>query len=832
MSVPSLPKKVVGPFYGRSYDQAMPFYGQDANLTTSYSGQRLKQPVQSGLATFDDLRDPNGPWTWSKAHTLLGDREDRAKYAPNADPLYMEDRIPVMKGWQHLASAYALDNMAKDMAKLDPSKPIDLAKINALAQEIIKGKKHAYEEEFHDEFVHRFREFLRGNGSEREYYEAGMHSYTGANRRKGKPISDHPTVLGYLSEWQSRVIEFNKRRTIMKLRMGRQGPYGEAASLDDLWKYYKFVVYGVENDDGLDALIDAAIIDDRNQHNNVVQGPMGAAAIRPSVPAKDGVGPGVIVEPMPQTSDEQMRQTVILAPDPAMDAINSLTDEQLAAVAKAMPAIDLETRLNALKPKPPARPSSPDLEAKLNALKPTPKSSPVKEDPDEDADLEKRVKDLKKEPKPSPLPKLPSAPKTEPVPDAFEAEATARLERLKREYDDTREELKRERTAAEQRANQLQAEITRLKDHQSDISQVQQFFQRLLQQAQPAAPPVAVPPTAVLPDITPVPSIAAQPMAPAIQPASPNVVVTPPAIPRAPVVVPPTAALPDITPVAPLTVQPAAPIQPPQSPNVAIAAPAPAPAPAPTPPAPMPPAHPAPDRESGPVKRVKEEPVPPTRESKTNPASRLAQQAAEIGQNRKEAIPIQDAADAEMHRDLTAWSDMNKEYLAQLPAAIEAASKPDSTEQEKAKAEFLRRATETLATEIPKAYDDNSISADARQRVRDATHVPNVLKTVPSATPAPHLTIFDKVVPLRPGARVSIAGERVRTRSQSNKRSASPENHPASPKRSPPRADTPKPTPDPSPKRKVPDEKAKPITNKKKQPNKPEKNDKARGRKK
>jgi hypothetical protein len=213
-------------------------------------------------------------WTWSKAHMLMDDRTDRRKYAPKGDPLEAEDKLRTMQGWDELAHNYALEKLEIEMRTYLPASILAMkpdsderikaeeiharnmeealiaAELSALAREKVKGRRKMHELNFHNEFVHRFREWLRGNGNEEEYRQAGMMSYTtqfGEKNKRGtnQPISRHASVLDYLSQWQDRVIDYEKKRTIMRLRCGRGGERGEEASIDDLWKYYKFVVYGL-----------------------------------------------------------------------------------------------------------------------------------------------------------------------------------------------------------------------------------------------------------------------------------------------------------------------------------------------------------------------------------------------------------------------------------------------------------------------------------------------------------------------------------------------------------------------------------------------------------
>ncbi len=235
-------------FYGRNVTglpkKETSFYG------TGREALALDEEVTEGFVSRNNLHAQN--YTWSKAHMLVDDA-DRRKFSPNKDPLETEDGNRYMQGWAAMASDYALHQMKSDIEELvkpkngQPPSMWDQAQLLAYGREFVKGKKRSLESRFHNEFAHRFREWLRGNGSSAEYEAAGMKTYVGdeSKRNKNKPISDHPTVLDYLEQWQTRVLQYDTKKAKMKLRMGRGGAPGEAASIEDLWKYYKFVVYGL-----------------------------------------------------------------------------------------------------------------------------------------------------------------------------------------------------------------------------------------------------------------------------------------------------------------------------------------------------------------------------------------------------------------------------------------------------------------------------------------------------------------------------------------------------------------------------------------------------------
>ncbi len=245
-------------FYGRNVvgggppDRTVSFYGQGS------AAQALEPRVATAFIDRRNVDQQN--YTWSKAHMLVDDN-DRKKFSPNIDPLEQEDKLPFMQGWGAMAADFAMVKLRDEIEALrspttqnadgtvqrrEPDN-WELAQLQAYAKEVVKGKKRHLEARFHNEFANRFREWIRGNGSPQEYEAAGMMSYVGDNskRNKNTPISDHDSVISYLEDWQKRVIDYDTKKAKMKLRMGRGGKPGEAASIEDLWKYYKFVVYGL-----------------------------------------------------------------------------------------------------------------------------------------------------------------------------------------------------------------------------------------------------------------------------------------------------------------------------------------------------------------------------------------------------------------------------------------------------------------------------------------------------------------------------------------------------------------------------------------------------------
>src|SRR5687767_13359683 len=121
MSQPKKGAKASTGFYGRTYDGTVPFYGKDPapqRRMTMGPGQRLETPVAPSFLTRNNVDRQN--WTWSKAHMLIGDKDDRKKYTAKGDPLEAEDKLGMMQGWEAVASQYAMQKLEDEMEKMVP----------------------------------------------------------------------------------------------------------------------------------------------------------------------------------------------------------------------------------------------------------------------------------------------------------------------------------------------------------------------------------------------------------------------------------------------------------------------------------------------------------------------------------------------------------------------------------------------------------------------------------------------------------------------------------------------------------------------------------------
>ncbi len=217
-----------------------------------------------------------GTRSFSIRHTIYGDNDDRSKFKVKAHPLQLEDGKKKMEDHPRRAAAMADRDLEKELDKTrgrwyerpdgtvargdpEPEKGV------GLGIEWAKDFKNARQAKRHQDFKHGFTEFIRGNGTPEEYERAGMHTLANRARAHNQEvgqgnapankqllsqgaISTHPEVLEYIDAHTKRVIDYQTEQQLRKLRHGRTGPYGQPASLDELWKLYKYVVHGLDAD--------------------------------------------------------------------------------------------------------------------------------------------------------------------------------------------------------------------------------------------------------------------------------------------------------------------------------------------------------------------------------------------------------------------------------------------------------------------------------------------------------------------------------------------------------------------------------------------------------
>jgi hypothetical protein len=141
-------------------------------------------------------------------------------------------------------------NIFNDMANGDR---LADAKLLTYAKREAKEELANIERKIDQKFVSDFTEWLRGA---KDAHTAEEHHKAGWNPDTiNGPISDHPSVKSFLDQHYERRLEFTKKLAEMKLRGGRMNTdsrKGKGMTIDDAWKYYKYVVRNMPQDDNED----------------------------------------------------------------------------------------------------------------------------------------------------------------------------------------------------------------------------------------------------------------------------------------------------------------------------------------------------------------------------------------------------------------------------------------------------------------------------------------------------------------------------------------------------------------------------------------------------
>jgi hypothetical protein len=93
-------------------------------------------------------------------------------------------------------------------------------------------------DEVNEEYIHDFRNWALGIGKRSDYVKAGV-PLTAVGQ--GQPLSRHKSVIDFADKITGRVIDYYEEIAKMKMRGPSAGKKGQA-TLDELWRYFKYVV--------------------------------------------------------------------------------------------------------------------------------------------------------------------------------------------------------------------------------------------------------------------------------------------------------------------------------------------------------------------------------------------------------------------------------------------------------------------------------------------------------------------------------------------------------------------------------------------------------------
>lgn len=210
------------------------------------------------------------------AEPLPFDRHERAdrkqqKYAGGTNPVMQEGGQPIMTPPPHLAIKMknrAYENLVLDAynkyAATHPERYE--AEIQAIATARRQDLDTELSREINGEIVDNFRQWLLKRGSPYDHMRAGWWPSKKIGGivqpdptppkfiKSGGTLSEHPSVLAYLDSFIVSRVDYEADLVNMKLEASHGAMQGW--SIDQLWKYYKFVVLGLTPDADLEAVLD------------------------------------------------------------------------------------------------------------------------------------------------------------------------------------------------------------------------------------------------------------------------------------------------------------------------------------------------------------------------------------------------------------------------------------------------------------------------------------------------------------------------------------------------------------------------------------------------
>jgi hypothetical protein len=199
-----------------------------------------------------DYQFDDGTEKWRDLHMVKSGGLDNRKYKIAGDPLQREDLLRNMEGYMPHDRARKLEDAyhrAKEtyLGSRNTEKPgVKIGAANEFGRVAAQKAIAAEEQKLDEDFLTDFTQWLRGAGKPEEYAKAQMPGYE--TKHPNRPLSQHPEVLRYLERHEERKANYYNKLAKMMLNQGRMGPKGSDMTMDQAWKYYKYVVRGLPLD--------------------------------------------------------------------------------------------------------------------------------------------------------------------------------------------------------------------------------------------------------------------------------------------------------------------------------------------------------------------------------------------------------------------------------------------------------------------------------------------------------------------------------------------------------------------------------------------------------
>ncbi len=177
-------------------------------------------------------RNVNGACDWSRAHSQSGDAMDRSKWSLAPHPIEDEKnkrKLEPTPEWREQAMKKRKDLLSKTGSDVVKSVLEEMD-----AQQLLER----IGDEVNEEYIHDFRNWALGIGKRSDYVKAGV-PLTAVGQ--GQPLSRHKSVIDFADKITGRVIDYYEEIAKMKMRGPSAGKKGQA-TLDELWRYFKYVV--------------------------------------------------------------------------------------------------------------------------------------------------------------------------------------------------------------------------------------------------------------------------------------------------------------------------------------------------------------------------------------------------------------------------------------------------------------------------------------------------------------------------------------------------------------------------------------------------------------